>query len=544
MGYTRIVPLGGLGEIGMNCLALESQEGVLVIDCGITFPHDELGVDIIHPRFDYLEDRADDLLGVVLTHGHEDHIGALPYLLRRVPVPVWGPPYALALVRERLKEFRDLPETELIPTEPRRRFEVGGYEVEPLRVTHSIPDATALAVRTPGGLVVHTGDFKIEEHPMDGEHFDRARFEALGREGVALLLSDSTNVDRPGRAGEERDVAEKLSALIATKKRRVVVGFFPSNVHRLRTLAQAAAANRRRLCFLGRSVGTHVRAATELRRLGLPHDIVVTPDRARDVPRGELLVVASGTQAEPQSALSRLSRGDHPRLSLESGDAVIFSSRVIPGNERAVWDLICAFERRGMDVHFHGTDPGIHVSGHACREEQTQMIQWTEPDAFVPVHGTFHHLSRHAALARELGVRDVALIENGETLLLDDVGLSEGSRVQVGRVHVDDGVEVDEAVLRERAVMATQGAVMVTVPITVDGRLGGEATIETRGLAPRAPDATVDPRVSVEDAVRGLTESAGRARLDDVREAARRAARRCFGDGQHRPLVVVSLVEV
>lgn len=544
MGYTRVVPLGGLGEIGMNCLAIESEAGVLVIDCGITFPHDSLGVDVIHPRFDYLEERADDFLGVVLTHGHEDHIGALPYLLQRVPVPVWGPPYALALVRERLKEFRGLPETELIETYPQKWFSLGGYDIEPLRVTHSIPDSTALAVRTPAGVVIHTGDFKLEEEPLDGETVDRARFEALGREGVALLLSDSTNVDREGRAGEEREVAAVLSELVAKKRQRVVVGFFPSNVHRLATLVRVAESTRRRICFLGRSVGAHVRAATQLKRLGFRPEIVVSPERAREIPRGELLVIASGTQAEPRSALARLSRGDHPKLSLEAGDAVVFSSRVIPGHERAVWELVCAFERRGLDVHFDGTDHGLHVSGHACREEQKQMIEWTSPRAFVPVHGTFHHLSRHAALARELGVRDVSVVENGQTVCLDDRGLSEGTLVTVGRVHVDHGLEIADGVLRDRAVMSSEGVVFVTVPLTVEGRLGGAVIVDTRGVVNTRVTAVDDARAMVEDAVRGLSSGAVRPAVDQVRDAVRRVTRRCFGDGLDRPLVVVSVVDV
>lgn len=538
MSYLRVVPLGGLGEIGMNCMALESPDGILVVDCGITFPREKYGVDVIHPLFEYLEDRADDLLGVVITHGHEDHIGALPYLLRKVPRPVWAPPYALALIRERLREFRDVPELELHATSPRRRFSVGRFEVEPLRVTHSIPDATALAIATPAGMVVHTGDFKLEDGPLDGEGYDRERFEQLGRAGVSLLLSDSTNVDVPGTAGRESEVAAALRALIASKRERVVIGIFPSNIYRLKTLGEVARATGRRICLIGRSVQTHVRAATELGRLGYGGDLMVPAERAREVPRGELLVIAAGTQAEPQSALSRLAWGDHPKLKLNSGDAVILSSRTIPGNDRAVWDLVCEFERRGVDVHVGATDPDIHVSGHACRDEQSRMIEWIQPRGFVPVHGTYHHLMQHAKLARTLGVGSVELIENGQTLLLDSHGLAPGATVRVGRVHIDGGEEVPADVLKERALMAESGAVFVSVPVTGHWRLDGAVGVQARGVT-TSPETVGRVREAVERAVREHPSVEPRPSLESVRDAARRAARRVMPG----PTMVIAVEE-
>lgn len=542
MSYLRVVPLGGLGEIGMNCMALESPDGVLVVDCGITFPREKYGVDVIHPLFEYLEDRADDLLGVVITHGHEDHIGALPYLLRKVPRPVWAPPYALALIRERLKEFRDVPELELHATSPRKRFSVGRYDVEPLRVTHSIPDATALAIETPGGTVIHTGDFKLEDGPLDGEGYDRERFEELGRRGVSLLLSDSTNVDTPGTAGREADVAATLRALIAAKRHRVVVGVFPSNIYRLKTLGEVARATGRRICLIGRSVQTHSRAATELGRLGFTGDLMVSPERAKDVPRSELLVIAAGTQAEPQSALSKLAWGDHPRLKLNAGDAVILSARTIPGNDRAVWDLVCEFERRGVDVHVPATDPTVHVSGHACREEQSRMIEWTQPRGFVPVHGSFHHLMQHAKLARGLGVREVELVENGQTVLLDSHGLSTGASVRVGRVHIDAGQEVPTEVLKERALLAESGALFVTVPVTPQWRLDGSVGVMARGVV-TSPEMVDGLRESVERAVREHAAGEPRPSAESVREAARRGARQALPKTAGWPALVVAVEE-
>jgi ribonuclease J len=543
--YTRIVPLGGLGEIGMNCLALESPDGVLVIDCGVTFPHGNHGVDVIHPLFDYLEDREADLLGIVITHGHEDHIGALPYLLRRMPIPVWGPRYALSLIRERLREFSEVPDIDLTPTTPRKRFSIGHYEVEPLRVTHSIPDSTALAIDTPGGTIIHTGDFKLEDDPLDDEPSDAERFQALGDRGVSLLLSDSTNVDVPGTAGGERQVAAALHQLIARQKQRVIVGMFPSNVYRLKTLVAVAQATGRKLCLLGRSAQNHVRAASELGRLSVRSEILVSPDRAREVPRSQLLVVASGTQAEPQSALAKLAAGDHPRLTLEAGDAVLFSSRTIPGNERAVWSLLCDLERRGAVVHFASTDPDLHVSGHACREEQLEMLSWVRPRAFIPVHGTYHHLMRHASLAKSTGVREVSLLENGQTAILDAHGLSEGARVRVGRVNVSDGVEIHDDVIRERVVMGEVGAVFVTVPIARSGALAGTVTVAARGIVSELPQATLDDdaRVAIEQSLRDMAPTGGSSAHEAIRDCVRRAARKVYARAQPKPMVVVTLRE-
>ena len=524
----------------MNCLALESSEGVVVIDCGVTFPHDDHGINVIHPLFDYLEDHEADLLGVVITHGHEDHVGALPYLLRRMPIPVFAPPYALALLRERLREFPEVPDIDLTATHPRERFSIGRYEVEPLRVTHSIPDSTALAIDTPGGLVIHTGDFKLEDDPLDDEPSDAKRFEELGDRGVALLLSDSTNVDTPQRAVGERAVGEALYQRISRCRGRVVVGIFPSNGYRLKSLAEAAVRTGRKLCLLGRSAQTHVRAATELGRLNFKGDLLVSPERVREVPRSQVLLIASGTQGEPQAALAKLAAGEHPKLRLESGDAVIFSSRTIPGNERRVWDLLCDFERRGVDVHAAQTDPELHVSGHACRDEQSRMIRWTRPTSFIPVHGTYHHLRRHGLLAKEEGVDDVLVIENGQTAILDRHGLSQGASVRVGRVPVADGRELPEDILRERALMGEVGAVFVTVPVTRLGVLSGHATVASRGVVTDAGAAVTDEeaRVVVEDAVRDMGAPGS---LEAVREMVRRAVRKVFARAQPRPLVVVTL---
>jgi ribonuclease J len=360
-----------------------------------------------------------------------------------------------------------------------------------------------------------------------------------------LLLSDSTNVDVVGRAGGERLVATALRTLIERQRNRVVVGMFPSNVYRLKTLAEIAIATGRKLCLLGRSAQNHMRAATELGRMNVRHDVLVSPDRLREIPRSQVLVVASGTQAEPKAALCRLAAGDHPRMNLEAGDTVIFSSRVIPGNERAVWSLLCDLERRGAYVHFSKTDPDIHVSGHACRDEQTQMIQWVQPKSFIPVHGTYHHLRRHAALARSLGVRDVSLIENGQTALIDAHGLSEGASVPVGRVCVVDGREITDEVLRERTVMGEVGAVFVTVPVDRFGALTGKITVAARGVLIEgdADKIEAEARSVIESTLRDLKPVGNTSSAEATREAVRRAARKVYARSQPKPMVVVTLRE-
>jgi ribonuclease J len=542
--YTRIVPLGGLGEVGMNCLAIETPEGLLVVDCGVTFPQDDRGGDIIHPNFSYLWDRRDSVLGVVVTHGHEDHIGGLPYLLRRIPVPVYAPPYAAALIRHRLAEHAEVPVPDVRTTSPRARFELGPFGIEPLRVTHSIPDSTALAIDTPAGRIFHTGDFKLESEPLDGQESDEERFRELGIDGVAVLLSDSTNVDVPGRAGRERDVAAKLYDLVRTLPRRVVIGAFASNVFRLQSIMEVAAQTERKVCLLGRSVQTHVRAASDLGRLKFRSDLLVPPEFAMTIPPRNLIAIATGTQAEPQSALAKLSRGEHPTLKLDRGDAVILSSRTIPGSERPVFDMICRLERRGVDVHFRATDGDLHVSGHAAREEQARMIELIRPRSFVPVHGTFHHLQRHANLAREVGVHDVQVIENGQTVRWANGALRESDRVSAGRVHVDGGVDLDDEVLAERRALGVAGVVTATIEIDSVGLLVRVVEVTTRGVVVDDPPDVVaeSVRLAIHDALvqaRGVMVSLP---VESAREVVRRTLRRMYRVGMRKPLTVVHVI--
>ncbi len=550
----------------MNCLALEQHGEVLVIDCGVTFDGRGLGVDVVHPRFDALE--AYRIAGLFVTHGHEDHIGAIPYFLRRFDVPVFGPQYALKLVRERAAEHEILKHAALHEVRPREHIRVGSFEVEPIRVTHSIADATALAIRTDAGVVVHTGDFKFDDSPPDGETFDVARFEELAREGVRLLFSDSTNIDAAGPTGSEEAVGRALDEIVGAAQQAVIVGVFASNVHRLRILGDIARRHGRKVVALGRSVNTHARVARSTARttgghagspyLDWPSDLVWPLDRARELPRRRLLGIATGTQGEEGAALARLARGEHPALDLAAGDTVVMSSRVIPGNERDAMRVMNDLLRRGVELRTWWSDKGVHVSGHAHRQEQKRMIEMVRPIAFVPVHGTLHHLQRHAALARELGVREVSVLENGDVGELDSTGAGESpgvgalrlaGRVPAGRVHVFARRPLPPLVLRERALLAANGTAHLTIRVDAHGRRDGDVTLATRGVVDETLDAEVlaAARREAVAAVDELFEKSAAGMVDHpaVAEAARTAVRRAMGRLLgFKPLTTATVVQV
>jgi ribonuclease J len=541
----RVIALGGLGEVGMNCLVLEQRGEALVVDCGVTFDGRGLGVDVVHPNFSALDGLR--VAGLFLTHGHEDHIGAVPYFLRRFDVPVHGGRYALGLVRERAAEHEVLDHVDLREVEPRRKVRVGSFEVEPVRVTHSIADATSLAIRTDAGLVIHTGDFKFDEAPPDGETFDVERFEELCREGVRLLMSDSTNVDAPGSSGSEAGVGDVLDALVAEAEQAVVVGIFASNVHRLRLLGEIARKHGRKIVPLGRSVGTHARVARATRRatgpqagtpyLDWPSDLVWPAERARELPKRAVLGIATGTQGEATAALARLGRGDHKAIDVGPGDLVVLSSRVIPGNEAGVMRAMADLLRRGVELRTWWSDRAIHVSGHAHRSEQRRMLDLVRPRGFIPLHGTLHHLVRHAELAREAGVDDVCVLEDGEVCEVGEGSLAKGAPVHAGRVHIVASRALPPAALSERMALASRGVGHLVVPVDARG-MPGEITLVTSGVLDPVTDAGLlaAARREAERAVFELLErtdptarASGTASNEEIAEAASGAVRRCFG---------------
>lgn len=488
----------------MNCLALEQADGILVVDCGIRFPDTDVGVELLHPDFTYLLERRNQVVGVFLTHGHEDHVGALPYLLKHLPLPVWGPAHALKLARRRVRQ-RGLPnaQVDFRAVEVGRNYSVGPFVVEPIRVSHSIIDATALRIETRGGVVLHTGDFKFDGAPPDGEPTDEARLGELGDRGIDLLLADSTNVDSPKHSGSEAQVAEALEAVVSRARGRVVVGMFSSNVQRLISLGAIAERTGRRICTLGRGLRTHVETAHDLGHLAWSPSIRLLPEALASAPRQESLVLAGGTQGEPNSALARMARAEHPGLGLEEGDSVLLSSRVIPGNELRVSELTSQLLRLGVALHSRHNCPSIHVSGHASAEELEHMLMLTRPGAFIPVHGTLRHMRAHAELAAQCGVSRRLVLENGQTAQLEASGLERLPSVASGRVSVDRADQVlDSVVLRERAQIGRSGLVQLSMVVDATGRCRAQAKVTVVGVA--GLDGAKAQRELVADAERAL----------------------------------------
>ncbi len=520
----------------MNALALEQRGDVLIVDCGVTFDNRGLGIDVIHSDFSAIKRLASGearVAGLWITHGHEDHIGAIPYFLRQFDVPIFAPPYALELLRERSGEHEILKHARTTAIEPRKRYAVGSFIVEPVRVTHSIADATAAAIETDAGMIFHTGDFKFDDHPADGEHYDIDRMRELGDAGVSLLFSDSTNTDVPGPTGSESSVRGALHDIVASSKGAVIVGLFASNVHRLRILGEIAKATGRILVPLGRSVGMHARVAAATGYLPWGADRLFRAENLRDVPRERILAIATGTQAETRSALLRLSRGEHSSFAVKEGDTVIFSSRIIPGHEPEVYAMKGDFLRRGVNVRSRATDRGVHVSGHAHRVDQQRMIELIRPNTFVPVHGTLDHLTRHASLARELGVKETCILENGDIADFDGKSVRKLSHAPVGRVHAFAGREIPGEVLKDRMQLGAGGVVIVSVEkgdISVRS-LGVMGIDDADGVA--AMKSAVKTAV---DEARDQGSTSKEAITDAARTAVRRVAMKRLG---YKPLVVV-----
>ncbi|ACL63472.1 beta-lactamase domain protein [Anaeromyxobacter dehalogenans 2CP-1] len=543
----RIVPLGGLGEIGMNCMAVECDGRIAVVDCGVLFPNESLGVDLIAPDLSWLRERREQVGAVFLTHGHEDHLGALPFLLREVPVPVYGTRFTLALLRPRLDEAgvrADLREVR--PGDVRPAGDASPIAAEFFSVTHSIPDACGLALSTPQGTLLHSGDFKIDPAPVRGPGMDLGRIEALGRKGVRLLLSDSTNAEREGTSLSESQVGPALEQAFELARGRVFVACFASNVHRLQQIVDAARAFGRRVAFLGRSMEANARLAQELGYLELPGWMPVSPEEARTLPPRELCVLTTGTQGEPRSALARLARGEHPDLAVSPGDLVVLSSRFIPGNEIAIGQVVNELCRRGAEVAYEGLAP-LHVSGHAQADEQRRLIRLARPAHFVPIHGEYRHLSRHAAHAAAEGVAGRDVLVDGQVLELADAGVRVlDEPVATGRVYTDRdallGADIGALVVRDRRLLAETGLCIAVLAIErTTGAVVRGPELFARGVA-GFEGAEEELRAEI---LAGLGDLSPKARTDpaEVQEAVRLAVRRFFRrtTGKKPPVLPVVL---
>ncbi len=482
------IPLGGLGEFGMNMMALRFGDDILVIDCGMMFPESELlGVDLVIPDISYLKQNRAHVRAIVLTHGHEDHIGALPYILRDLNVPVYGTRFTLALVKKRLDEAGLLESTTLREVIPGRRVEIGPYEIEFISVTHSTVDCVALAIRTSLGVIIHTGDFKIDQTPVGGAPFDLHTFAKYGNEGVLALFSDSTNVERPGFTPSERAIVPRVEELCRAAPRRVILSCFASSIHRIQQVIDIASRVNRKIAFVGRSMVDNVEIAHSLELLRIPDGMVVRQQDIRGFDPKRILILASGTQAEPMSSLSRIAVDNHRFVSVDENDSVILSARIIPGNEKSIFRMLDHMFRRRALVYYDNSSGVIHVSGHASQEEQKLMLQLVKPKYFIPVHGEYRHLFRHAALASQLGVvsGEILLIEDGQQIEFTEDGAYRRDPVTAGRVCVDSGSleEIEDVVIRDRKHLSEDGIVVPIIAIDKHtGKMESHPEIVTRGL--------------------------------------------------------------
>src|ERR1700758_2708177 len=521
----KMIPLGGLGEFGMNCMALRWQDDIIVIDAGLMFPEEELlGVDIVVPDISYLVENREKVRGIVLTHGHEDHIGGLPWILSELNVPVYGTEFTLALVEGKLDEHRLLDDAELVEMLPGKRLTLGPFSIMPIRVTHSLVDCVALAIHTPVGVVLHTGDFKIDLSPPDNKPFDLHSFAELGKQGVLVLLQDSTNVDRSGYTPSERAVRPRLDEIFSQAKKKLFFSCFSSSIHRIRLA---------------------------LGYLDLPQGWVINPSKIKDTPANKLLVMISGTQGEPMSALSRAAVNNHKFAKIEAGDTVLLSSRVIPGNEKTIYRMIDHLERRDADVIYDDGHSGlIHVSGHGSQEELRLMINLVRPKFFIPIHGDYRHLKRHAELAGSMGVVEKAiLLEDGDVLDLDKGSAAKTGKITVGRVCIDSGGAstdvVEDIVIRDRKHLSEDGIVLPIIQINKrTGRLENAPEIVMRGTAIADDDLIAEARQVVQRTLDGSS-TEETADYGVIKEKIRNDLKRYIQKStSRRPLIMPVILEI
>ena len=548
----EVVPLGGLGEFGMHMMAFSSEDSIIVVDCGILFPEQELlGVDIVVPDITYLLDNREKVRAIVLTHGHEDHIGALPFILPYINVPVYGSPFTLALVRRKLEDHDLLKESTLIEIHPEDAIELGPFGVEFIAVTHSIVDSLALAIRTPAGLIIHTGDFKIDHSPIDGHHFDLPAFAAYGREGVLALFSDSTNAERDGYTPSERAVEGRFETIFADAEGRIIVSCFTSAIHRIQIIADAAHRHGRHLAFLGRRMLTNSDMAQQLGSLDLPPGLVIRPKEIKNHARDKVCVVVSGCQGEPMSAMARVAVDQHKDLHLDAGDTVVLSSRMIPGNERAISRMMDHLYRRQAEVIYQdGSTPPVHVSGHASAEELKLMMMLVKPRFFVPIHGDYRHLHRHAAIAEQTGVveREILIAETGDVIRLDADSVSIVGKAPVGRVLIDQGSleEVADLVVRDRRHISQDGIVLPVIVINKQtGELESPPEVVFRGMTVTDDDELVE---ECRDLVIETIEDSSLEERGDwavIKEKIRRALKRYISKRlSKRPFILPVIMEI
>ena len=552
MSLVQVIPLGGVGEIGKNCTAVRQGDDIIVIDCGLSFPNEEMpGVDIVIPDFTYLVENADKIRGVFITHAHEDHVGGLPYLLDQLDVPLWVTEFTHALIRQKIDERLPKKKIQYKIFQPGDKIQAGSLEVESVRITHSIPDSLAIAVRTEHGIVLFTGDFKFDFTPVDGKLANMTRLGELGQEGVVLLLSDSTNVDRPGWGGSERSVTEGLRNVFATAQGRIMLTTFASNIHRLQQACEVAAEFGRKVAVVGRRMEQNLDICERLGYIRIPQGVRIDLRDLGQYQDHQVAILTTGSQGEPMSALVQMSKGEYGRLQTKPGDTLIYSARPIPGNEGAIWRTINRLFAQGVKVIYDAKNP-IHVSGHAYQEELKMMINLTKPYYIAPVHGEPRHQYQYNQIAQGMGYPEhrCFTMTDGVPLCLDDKSAFMGEQVPYGVVLIDSSGApgVTDEILRDRNNIAKDGLLVVTVAVdTTKGEVIGEPTITARGYY--GPEGSLDATHAI---LRSALAGMSKTDLKDVgrvRHEVSDVVRRSLGGGgkgksQRRPLVVPTIVQV
>ncbi len=542
----RLIPLGGLGEFGKNMMVYQYDDTIVVVDAGLMFPEEDMpGIDLVIPDITYLAEHADQIKGIILTHGHEDHIGAVPYLLREIQAPVYSAPLTLGLLRNKLREHRLPFEPDLREIDDHALLEIGPFRIEFIHLCHSIPDALAVALHTPVGTVLHVSDFKFDPYPVDGRLTDEAKLRRLGDQGIRLLLSDSTNAETPGFTPSERDLEQTLDEIIGQAKGRVILATFASNISRIQQVINVATRHGRKVGVTGRSMIQNTRMATELGYLTPPPGGLMTPDRMNHLPPDQVVVVCTGSQGEPTSALVRMSRGEYRHLKIGPGDTVIVSATPIPGNEKMIQRTLDNLFRLGADV-FYDELFDVHVSGHGSRQDLKKLIELTRPDYFIPIHGEYRQLVLHARLAREVGVPEdhIFVIEDGQCMSITEDGVMPGMSITSGRVYVDgSGVgDIGAMVLRERRRLSRDGFLAVVIGLdeaTGDVLLGPE--ILTRGFIylEESEAFLQDLEDVVWDVLDTFDETA-----QVIKHLKKRLADFCYRETRRRPMILPLVVEI
>ncbi len=545
----KIIPLGGLGEFGMNCLALRWEDDIIVIDAGLMFPESELlGVDIVVPDITYLIENKAHVRAIILTHGHEDHIGGLPWILSELKVPVYATEFTLAYVEGKLEEHQLLDETTLIEIAPKEKFTIGPFTIEPIRVTHSLVDCVALAIETPVGVVIHTGDFKIDLAPLDDKAFDLHTFAEYGKKGVLALLQDSTNVDRTGYTPSERAVIPRLDEIFSRTQKKLFFTCFSSSIYRIRIALELARAHSRKVAIVGRSMMESTEIAQDLGYIDIPQGLIINPGQMRDFAPEQLMVLISGTQGEPMSALSRAAVDNHKHAHVDAGDTVILSSRIIPGNEKSIFRVIDHLFRRDANVIYDdGSNGLIHVSGHGSQEEMRLLINLVRPKYFIPVHGDYRNLRKHAQVAMETGaVEHAIVIEDGDVLEMDKNDARKKDKVTAGRVLIDSGSNIDvveDLVIRDRKILSEDGIVLAVLAINKrTGKVEQSPEVVMRGFG--GADITDEARELVLKTLDGLS---GEEKTDygmvkeKVRVELKRLIQKTTG---RRPMIMPVILEI